>query len=542
MYTRIRFILLIANLFWLTACSKDHVPSISIQPNVISVPAEGGNVSVQIHSNTTWTLSDIPDYIHPSSMSGKGDHEITFRVGNHVSHQTRNANITITATDVTTPLVFSIQQQPYAGNTPPSQPVLIAPVHMSTDVDPIVVFSWEPCSDVNDDEVTYLLYYRQQGRNFDVVVCGPNTHISIARPLIKESVYEWYVVALDGYDFVQSEVFQFSTSSTYYYSEEEVRPLLLNRPVHGVNLVFLCDGFIVDDLKKGGACDQAVEEALGHFFDIEPYRSYKEFFNAYVVYSFSAERGASYGAENTLKNTSFQVTCDKNSRTSTAMSSDSGKVFRYAKKAPIGPINETLIIVISQDTRYAGTCYFWGSTDDWGGGKAIALTTMSKNSYPYDFRGTVQHEAGGHGFAKLADEYIDDRTAQSSNRNDVANRYTYYGHYANVDTTSNLTTIRWKEFIGLPRYESVNAFEGGYYFSTGVWRPEVTSCMINNIAYYNAPSRCAIVKRIKKIAREEFLFEEFLAKDVDTKPVFATLPPVKSQEQLYLAPPVFIKE
>ena len=42
----------------------------------------------------------------------------------------------------------------------------------------------------------------------------------------------------------------------------------------------------------------------------------------------------------------------------------------------------------------------------WGDGSAIACCPMSADAYPYDFRGIVQHEAGGHGFGKLADEYI----------------------------------------------------------------------------------------------------------------------------------------
>ncbi|MCL1973935.1 MAG: M64 family metallopeptidase, partial [Bacteroidetes bacterium] len=345
-------------------------------------------------------------------------------------------------------------------------------------------------------------------------------------------------------DTAKSETHRFTTASSPYYEEEEVRVLMQNRPNNGVNLVFLCDGFVIDDLERGGECDRIVEEALNYFFDIEPYKSYQDYFNAYVVYSFSAEKGASYGTVNTLKNTSFSLTCDKESPSSTNMSCDSVKVFNYAKKAPIGPVNQTTIIVIAQEERYAGTTYmWWGGSSEWGGGKSIALLTTSQNNYPYNFKGTLQHEAGGHAFAKLADEYVNDETAKNRSRDDLVNSYTNYGIYSNVDVTSDLSLIRWKDFIGLPHYEDVGAYEGGYYFATGVWRPEPGSCMINNIAYYNAPSRAAIVRRLKTIAKETFDFEDFLANDhVTSLPAFAPDPPTKLQAYLYLAPPVLIRE
>ena len=110
-----------------------------------------------------------------------------------------------------------------------------------------------------------------------------------------------------------------------------------------------------------------------------------------------------------------------------------------------------------------------------------------------------------------------------------------------MDITNDPATIYWKHFIGLPAYEHVGAYEGGYYFAAGVWRPESGSCMINNVAYYNAPSREAIVKRIMLIAKEPYSFEAFLAKDVAAVPAYLPPPPTKLQEHLYLHPPVWVK-
>ena len=48
----------------------------------------------------------------------------------------------------------------------------------------------------------------------------------------------------------------------------------------------------------------------------------------------------------------------------------------------------------------------------------------------------------------------------------------------------------------------------------GVFRSEPNSCMNNNVPYFSAISREAIVKRMKGYAGESYSFEEFKAHDV----------------------------
>ena len=74
-----------------------------------------------------------------------------------------------------------------------------------------------------------------------------------------------------------------------------------------------------------------------------------------------------------------------------------------------------------------------------------------------------------------------------------------------------------------PQYSNVvDVYEGAYMHTRGVWRSEATSCMNNNIAYYNAISREAMVKRIMKYAGEEYSFEAFKAKDYESLPSVTT--------------------
>jgi len=77
------------------------------------------------------------------------------------------------------------------------------------------------------------------------------------------------------------------------------------------------------------------------------------------------------------------------------MTINESKCFEYASKVPLtSDLTETLITVITNSSRYAGTN--WSYSD----GMSISIAPVSNYSYPYDFRGVVQHEAGGHGFGK----------------------------------------------------------------------------------------------------------------------------------------------
>lgn len=84
-------------------------------------------------------------------------------------------------------------------------------------------------------------------------------------------------------------------------------------------------------------------------------------------------------------------------------------------------------------------------------------------------------------------------------------------------------SVPWSHFIFDPQYSNVvDVYEGAYGYTRGVFRSEPTSCMHNNIPYYNAISREAMVKRIMKYAGEEYSFENFKANDKEALPRSAT--------------------
>jgi hypothetical protein len=207
--------------------------------------------------------------------------------------------------------------------------------------------------------------------------------------------------------------------------------------------------------------------------------------------------------------------------------------------------------MIENTSDYEGVCFMWGD------GSAVALVPMSQDPAPYDFRGVLHHEAGGHGFGKLADEYIyHNAFLQSCGCGDGCphasefNKMKAYGFYANVSLSGNIYDVPWSHMIFDPQFSNaVDVYEGALMHSRGVFRSEPNSCMNSNMPYYNAISREAIVKRIKEYAGEQYSYEDFKANDRESLPTvytrsgeFFTNTEYQTSGAANLQPPVFMGE
>ncbi|MBO5894187.1 MAG: leucine-rich repeat protein [Alistipes sp.] len=278
----------------------------------------------------------------------------------------------------------------------------------------------------------------------------------------------------------------------------------------GVNVVFMGDCFDARDIARGNYL-AGVTEAIGYYFDIEPYKTYRDYFNVYTIFGMSNDSGM--GTVNTIRDAKFgsQYSLE-------GITPNHATCYEYAMKADgvtEDKLSETLVVLIENTTDYGGICYMWGD------GSAIACCPMSADAYPYDFRGIVQHEAGGHGFGKLADEYIyHNAFIQSCDCRCCDHLKEFYagkalGWYRNLETTGDMDEVAWSHLIFHPKYSNiVDIYEGGYFHSRGIFRSEPVSCMNNNIPYYSAISRQEMVERIMRYAGEEFSLEEFYANDV----------------------------
>ena len=296
----------------------------------------------------------------------------------------------------------------------------------------------------------------------------------------------------------------------YDYSDGEVMTNQTATVGGGVNIVFMGDCFDARDIATGSYLN-GINEAIGYYFAIEPYKSYKEYFNIYTVVGMSDDSGM--GSVNTVKDAKFgsQYSLE-------GIAPDTEATYEYAMKAATvdeGNLNRTLVVMVENTEDYGGICYMWGD------GSAIAVCPMSRDAYPYDFRGIVQHEAGGHGFAKLADEYIyhnafiQSCTCPCCKHLDAFNDGKALGWYRNLSTNADYHTVEWAHLFAHPDYTNVvDMYEGGYFHSRGIYRSEANSCMNNNVPYYSAIQRQEMVERIKRYAGEEFSIEDFYANDV----------------------------
>lgn len=318
------------------------------------------------------------------------------------------------------------------------------------------------------------------------------------------------VFLLDGKDCrVRTTVEQYD----YQYGDGDLITLQTKGVGNGVNIVIMGDCFDAQDI-AGGKYLKAMQDAYTYFFDIEPYLTYKEYFNVYAVVGMSADSGL--GTVNTIREARFGSQYSLN----TELEPDFEAVFAGACKAPINDnVATTLIILIENSSDYGS------ATGLWGDGSAVSVVPMSTDPAPYDFRGLIHHEAGGHGFGKLADEciyhnaFIQTCSCPCCNHLKRFNEMKYCGFYSNVSLTGDIYSVPWAHMIFDPQYSNVvDVYEGAYMHTRGVYRSEATSCMSNNIAYYNAISREEIVKRIMRYAGEEYSYEAFKALDHESLP------------------------
>lgn len=325
----------------------------------------------------------------------------------------------------------------------------------------------------------------------------------------------------------------------YEYGEDEI--ITIQKATKGnnggINLVFLGDGYNAKDISEGEYM-KAMREQVDNFFGIEPYKTYRDYFNIYTAIAVSPETGI--GTINTIRYAKFETTYTGG----VGLKCDYDAVFNYALRIPTvtkANLNQSLIIITPNSTDYGGICQMW---DD---GSAIAFCPRSTYGYPLDTRGVLQHEAGGHGFGKLGDEYIyhnefiDFCTCTCCGHTFEFNCAKALGWYDNLSLTGKMHEVPWSHLIFDERYsDRVDIYEGGFMHNRGVFRSELNSCMNNDIPYYSAISRESIVKRIKRYAGEEYSFEEFVKHDkgtVDIKTRAMDVPYAGSRVHTFQYPP-----
>ena len=364
----------------------------------------------------------------------------------------------------------------------------------------------------------------------------------------------------------------------------------------GADIVIMGDGF-AEDKFEDGTYAEIMTKAYDDFFSVEPYRSLKDYFNVYYINAaskdnhdaepyfneYGAQNGAVNGSATTVFNTLFTPG-------TTSITGDDSMALEYAMQAIRTKggkngtactdenevsyrANRALMIVMVNVQCHAGTCSLvWTLEEDYGNAYSVAYTSLGNNN-DEQCRWTTIHEAGGHGFGKLGDEYgglkITGFNTEAWHNLDI---YHQLGIHRNIneywgpeeradgwslpweDTTED--NVYWSELLGGYGYEEsegLGVYRGGYTYENFFCRPTPNSVMrsqfSNDGKFFNAISRWAIWYRLMKLTgctnASDFKssLNEFIAFDstisIETEPL--TRSAVYDNGMLPLAPPVMIQ-
>ena len=298
-------------------------------------------------------------------------------------------------------------------------------------------------------------------------------------------------------------------TSTDFSKDGEITTLQTHSKGNGITIVMMGDQFVDTDMENGGLYESKMKETMEYYFSIEPFKSLRELFNVIMIKAVS-------------KNNTMTGETAFSSKVTSNFEIDEDKCMEYAKKAIRRDNLDNVQVIMVQNcyVPIANTILYRNGFSiancPFGAGNADP-NSLSPNSA----RGLTLHEAGGHGFGYLLDEYLlNSAVSEPPSKENIAyynQGYIDYGYYANIDFVSDSEKVKWVHFIKDHRYlyEEIGLFEGAYLYKKGIYRPTNSSIM-NISGLFNAPSREAIYKRAMKLAYGDswtYDYEEFVKFD-----------------------------
>ena len=298
-------------------------------------------------------------------------------------------------------------------------------------------------------------------------------------------------------------------ASTDFSADGQVVSLQQASVGNGIDLVLMGDAFVDTTMVENGIYEQRMREGMEAFFQEEPMKSLRDRFNVYMVKVVS-ENGNYQEGSNTA------LSCYIGS--GTHVGGSDGRCFGYASRVPGIDLTRAQVVVIMNVRHYAGTCYMYEDNS------SVAYFPLGYDESIFDQ--LLHHEAVGHGFGKLLDEYSNNLGELPSDERDSYQWMKDLGWGANADVTSDPNQIRWAHFLRDSRYANeVGIYEGALTYQAGAWRPTENSIMRYNTGGFNAPSREALYKRVMELSGEGYSWEQFVAYDAVNRSVTKTLRP-----------------
>ena len=263
-----------------------------------------------------------------------------------------------------------------------------------------------------------------------------------------------------------------------FFQEMEVEHIYFDSS-NVINIVFIGESFPERTLRKANSkYREAALLQYNHLFSYPPFSQFKADINFSIVYAAGTGREGAF-----------------NYGTRPTASLNYAKIEEYVRAATGEPgFSENTLILFGVSRPVTGKA-----------GNKIAFFWVDQPD-------VMMHEVG-HAFAFLADEYSFGEERPLSEIDEVG--------WPNVDITNDSSQVKWNRFFGLPGYEDIGIFEGGYYRDSGVWRPSEISVMRDHPenpmeSYgYNAVCREVLVREIYRLKGDSLTFEEFLEIDAE---------------------------
>lgn len=295
-------------------------------------------------------------------------------------------------------------------------------------------------------------------------------------------------------------------------------------------LVVIPEGYRLDGMKRSGGQFYAdAKAAMDKLFTVEPYNHLKDYFNVYFIAAASKDAGADIYTDNsgttvsTERDTYFGAGWGPGDKSYSYMGvKDEDKVYDFVKQhcpdlngksSFVGSITNTAILMLINDTRYAGICHYKPNGQSFAMVPTFPKTRAWSNHVgaPKNtgtWTSIVVHELGGHGIGRLDDEYYTLGTSISILQALSLNASHYYNAPFALNVTTSQSDYGWDWMQG-KGYTGEGLYEGGSGYEKKVWRPEQLSCMIDNRSYFNAWSRYLIMKRVYEVCGLPFSKDVF---------------------------------
>lgn len=513
------FNLCLAFLMLLTSCHKE-MESVAFENVTESVTLQsvvGDEAFISFTSLGTWNVTTDAAWLSLSPLSGDaGEGQVkVIAVFENNSNQVREAKVKLTSGDEACEI--SVFQEVGDYVLPEKEEYLIGveggvfTIYFETNVDV------EKLKVYTSSEPGSWLRQETTSRSAASEMHEVSLHATSNKGGMSRSAYLLFVREEDG---VQKELATVKISqqggqvleSVDFSEDGKIDTLQQHAKGEGIPIVLMGDGFVDQELADG-TYRRVMEKAMENLFTEEPVKALREYFDVFMINAVSENNDFGMGYK-----TAFS--CKLAGGNSTVIKGDDvsvqvyvGKVLKEEKK------KNSLAVVVLNTSVYAGTTYL-GYQD--GNGKfiefAIAYCPVIETLESEHFRQVLVHEAVGHGFGKLEDEYVYlDKGNVTTLEMQRIRTMQANGWAQNVDFTASKDTVLWASFLTDSRYqnEHLGVYEGACTYPKGAYRPSEDSMMNSNTCAFNAPSRKSLYEKVMKIGMdtEQVLYEDFVTFD-----------------------------